>query len=174
MGVVPLLVAADRPATAFRVRFVVPGDPVAQPRHRDRVAGGPGRPFVQRYAAPKEHPIHQWRATIRLVAQQHRPPKPLEGPVSVTWDARFASPKSNIAHPRGQAPRLKREWHTKKPDRDNLDKAILDELRQAGFFGDDSQVCSGGPQTKRYVLPGAPSGLEGLPGLTIEIEELEP
>jgi Holliday junction resolvase RusA-like endonuclease len=92
----------------------------------------------------------------------------------VTWDARFTSPKSNIRHPRGQPPQLKCEWHTTKPDKDNLEKAILDELKQAGFFRDDAQVCSGGPNTKRYVLPGVSSDPEGLPGVTIEVEELEP
>lgn len=33
-------------------------------------------------------------------------------------------------------------WHIKKPDRDNLDKAVLDALTGI-FWHDDCQVCSG-------------------------------
>jgi len=41
-------------------------------------------------------------------------------------------------------------FHTSKPDRDNLDKAILDALTNAGIWKDDAQVCAG-IITKSYV-----------------------
>jgi Holliday junction resolvase RusA-like endonuclease len=160
-------------APLFYAEFVVVGTPVAQPRHRDRIAGANGKQFVQHYAASSDHAIHMWRLAVRQAALQHRPAEPMRGPVSVTWDMRFSCPKDNIRHPRGQGARIKCEWHTRKPDRDNLDKPILDELKAAGFYLDDNQVCSGGPNTKRYVLPGENAGPEGLPGVTIVVEELE-
>ena len=56
-------------------------------------------------------------------------------------------------------------WHTKKPDRDNLEKAVLDVLTQLGMWGDDCQVC-GGEVLKRYVV-----GLE-RPGAIIQIASM--
>jgi crossover junction endodeoxyribonuclease RusA len=34
-------------------------------------------------------------------------------------------------------------WHTNKPDRDNLEKAVLDCMTKAGVLKDDSFVCTG-------------------------------
>ena len=36
-----------------------------------------------------------------------------------------------------------KKWHTSKPDRDNLDKAVLDCMTKSGIFSDDSIVCDG-------------------------------
>ena len=56
-------------------------------------------------------------------------------------------------------------FHTGKPHRDNLDKAVLDALTTLRFWIDDSQVCSG-----RIVKP-YESG-QG-PGCQIQITQLE-
>jgi Holliday junction resolvase RusA-like endonuclease len=49
-------------------------------------------------------------------------------------------------------------WHVKKPDRDNLDKAVLDALTGI-FWHDDCQVCSGSIE-KRIAGGGDESGVE--------------
>jgi hypothetical protein len=77
------------------------------------------------------------------------------GPVRVDLCFYFARPKSHFRTGkfagvlRDDAPK----WHTTKPDRDNLEKAVLDALTQVGgFWQDDSQVCAGSV-TKRYGIP---------------------
>ena len=34
------------------------------------------------------------------------------------------------------------EWRTSKPDTDNLEKALKDEMTRLHFWADDAQVCS--------------------------------
>ena len=58
-------------------------------------------------------------------------------------------------------------YHTSKPDRDNLEKAVLDALTNLGVWRDDSQVCAGEVR-KRYTDPGK------MPGCRILIQDLMP
>jgi Holliday junction resolvase RusA-like endonuclease len=88
----------------------------------------------------------EWKSLIAAAAKPHTPPTPILGPVSVDLTFFFPRPKShflagkNAAFLRDDAPK----WHTAKPDRDNLEKAVLDALTQlGGFWRDDSQVCDG-------------------------------
>lgn len=60
---------------------------------------------------------------------------------SVFWFARPANPLHEI-------------FHVVRPDRDNLDKIVLDTLIKAGVLADDAQVCAGQP-LKLYCAPGA-------------------
>ena len=39
-------------------------------------------------------------------------------------------------------------WHINKPDRDNLEKAVLDCMTKGGLLKDDSIVCSGSIEKK--------------------------
>lgn len=41
-------------------------------------------------------------------------------------------------------------WHTKKPDRDNLEKAVLDALKDIKVLSDDCIVCDG--RLRKYVV----------------------
>ena len=41
---------------------------------------------------------------------------------------------------RADAPKI---WHTNKPDRDNLEKAVLDCMTKGGILKDDCIVCTG-------------------------------
>jgi Holliday junction resolvase RusA-like endonuclease len=54
----------------------------------------------------------------------------------------------------------------KKPDRDNLDKAVLDALTRCKFWLDDCQVCAGNI-SKQYTLVGV------RPGVYISVWQLE-
>ena len=44
-------------------------------------------------------------------------------------------------------------FHVVRPDRDNLDKIVLDTLIKAAIVADDAQVCAGQP-LKLYCTPG--------------------
>ncbi len=46
---------------------------------------------------------------------------------------------------RDDAPKM---WHTNKPDRDNLEKAVLDCMTKSGLIKDDCLVCTGNIQKK--------------------------
>ena len=47
-----------------------------------------------------------------------------------------------------------RIWHCKRPDRDNLDKAVLDVMTEVGILSDDCIVCDGKIQ-KRWANEGS-------------------
>lgn len=74
---------------------------------------------------------------------------PWTGPLCVNETFYFPRPKAHYrsnGELRDTAPR----WHTTKPDRDNLDKAVCDALTNLGIWLDDKQVCDGRVQ-KRYA-----------------------
>lgn len=103
------------------IRFVVLNPPQGQPRAR-RGRGHYYQPVTAFYEAC------QW------AARAMRPQTPYEGPLRVDITFIMPRPKS--------APAWKR-WHTATPDRDNLDKGILDAMKKAGWFVDDAQACDG-------------------------------
>jgi Holliday junction resolvase RusA-like endonuclease len=59
----------------------------------------------------------------------------------------FPRPQALIWKKRSM-PRL---WHDKKPDRDNLDKAIMDSLKGLAWV-DDAQVCEG--EIRKFIAAG--------------------
>jgi Holliday junction resolvase RusA-like endonuclease len=119
-----------------RIEITVPGVPIAQPRQRHRIASGAGGQFVKNYT-PGDHPVRDFKAAIRrAVAEQCS--TVWRGPVRVDWVAVFPRPAGKIWK-RRPMPRLP---HTAKPDRDNLDKAILDALTGT-MLADDKQVFCG-------------------------------
>ena len=96
-----------------------------------------------------------WKSAIAEAARPFVPETPLEGPirVNITWYL-----------PRPKRLCRKKDWpgplpHVAKPDRDNLDKAVLDALKTIGFYRDDSQVCDG-VLRKRYPSIGIPPGAD--------------
>lgn len=111
----------------------VPLEPVAQPRHRVAVVGGK----AHAYAAPRSHPIHTFKAAVALAASeamQERPP--WEGPIAVDIEFVFARPASM----RWKTKAMIRTWHQKRPDLDNIIKAVKDALTGV-VWRDDSQVA---------------------------------
>lgn len=71
------------------------------------------------------------REMIEAALQPYRPGEPMAGPVmlSVVW----AFPTRS--HREGA-------WRVTRPDTDNLQKMLKDCMTRAGFWRDDSQVCS--------------------------------
>ena len=130
------------------ISFFVEGDPQGQPRHRGRI-------LKTRKAGILDAKLHTYATTtkffMRVVreARRHAPAAPLTGPVSVDLFFKFAKPAS--------VPFMK-VWMDKKPDRDNLDKGVLDALTRCKFWLDDCQVCDGAPK-KQYAQPGQKTGV---------------
>lgn len=152
------------------IEFFAAGEPKGQPRARSFVLRGKngkpimtkdGQPIVRAYDPAT---AEGWKQQIAIAGKDFVPFPALAGPVKVDAFFVFGRPRSHFRTGRlanvlrDDAP----EWHTGKPDRDNLDKAVLDALKVLGFFVDDSQACLG-TLSKIY-------GDE--PGCTIRIESL--
>lgn len=106
-----------------RMQIVIPGEPMGKPRmtQRDKWAK---RPAVMRYRA--------WADLARLHARNLPDATQIK---SLSWSAYFAPPKS---WSRKRAQEAIGELHRAKPDRDNIDKAVLDAL-----FDEDSAIAAG-------------------------------
>lgn len=117
-----------------QIVFTVPAVPVAQPRPRAAI-GHHGRAMV--YGAKKEHKVHSFKATVRLVAQQNYHGAPLTGPLYLGITFVFPRPKSMIWKKRP----MPRVPHVTRPDADNCVKTILDALNELVFV-DDAQVAA--------------------------------
>lgn len=125
------------------VEFFVPGEPISQPRPKVTTIGGFARAYV-----PSKHPVHSWRERAALIAKEVRPetwPIRKPHPVRISIEFRALRPAS--------LPKSRTAWTTK-PDRDNMEKALLDSL-EGIVMESDSQVV-GGEVTKVYHRePGA-------------------
>jgi Holliday junction resolvase RusA-like endonuclease len=110
------------------VSFVVPGEPVPQPRARVSTRGGFARAYV-----PGKHPVHEYRKRIAAAAKEAGL-KNTGKPLYVRISAMFQRPKSHLRKSgvRDDAPVLPR------PDVDNIAKGVLDALQ--GVMGDDALV----------------------------------
>jgi len=108
------------------IEFDVTGIPIAQPR--PRVVMSKGR--VHAYSHPGDHPVSAWRSSITAECMRVCLGKTYftkNIPICVTLSFRF--PGGEIG-----------EYHTCRPDIDNLAKAVLDALNDSRLWADDSQV----------------------------------
>ena len=119
------------------IKILVPTVPVAQPRQRHRVVKAGKASFVQNYT-PKVSPVNAYKAAVQMAARAAYSGAPLEGPLAVDYTFVFPRPKSMI----WKTKRMGRQPHTKKPDRDNLEKATSDALTKL-LWRDDAQICDG-------------------------------
>lgn len=118
------------------VTFSVPIIPEGAPRPRTALIPGKGggKPQARIYV-PKS--AQDWKKQVALAAEPHMPDGRIDEALRV--DVLFLLP-------RPQRLLRKRDpdgpvWHCAKPDRDNLDKNVLDAL--APFWRDDTDVCVG-------------------------------
>ncbi len=144
----------------MKITFTVPAVPVAQPRQRSRAfVGKTGKLHTQNYT-PTKHPVNSFKAAVQQVFAAVYDGPPLEGPLRV--ELLFVLPR-----PAGKVWKRKpmpRYWHEPTPDRDNLEKAVIDALSGLAW-GNDSRVCSG-PVDKVVA-----SGYE-QPHVEVSIEQL--
>lgn len=126
------------------IDFFVAGQPLGEPRTRARgmLIGGKAQARVYRDTS-----ADAWKQEVALAATGIAPDKPMDQPVSVSLHFVMPRPKS----------RKKDQWHTAKPDADNLAKAVLDVLTKCGVWVDDSRVTALSV-TKRYESELMPMG----------------
>lgn len=131
--------ASKIPAASHeRINFFVQGEPKGQPRPRACLRGKHAGVYDPGTA-------DGWKLQVSISAKPFVPKAPLTGPLKVDLMLYFPRPKSHYRTGRhagvlrDDAPK----WHTSKPDRDNAEKAILDQLTVMRFWNDDSQACLG-------------------------------
>jgi Holliday junction resolvase RusA-like endonuclease len=121
-------------------RFTIKGKPQHQERHRHRVVDIPGqKAFATTYDKCKKA-----KELFAEIASSHRPDVPFDCPLQVDVTCYFEHCKSdmgtgrNAGNPKPSAP----QYHTKKPDLDNLAKFVYDALTGL-FWRDDSIIITG-------------------------------
>jgi Holliday junction resolvase RusA-like endonuclease len=113
------------------IQFTVYGEPVAQGRPRATNING----HIRMYDPKKSSDFKNY---VRLVAADHRPDKPLEGPILVAVKVYKKIPKS-FSKKKKAAAEAGQLRPTSKPDVDNYAKSIKDALKNV-IWKDDSQV----------------------------------
>jgi Holliday junction resolvase RusA-like endonuclease len=131
----------------FRVR----GNPTPQPRPKARAFNGHAQVYeVKRRADGTTHPIVGWRQAVAEAARKALGGRPAIA-VPVIVSTLFLLPRpGRLVWKRREMPRIP---HDSKPDKDNLDKALMDALspkRGAGAWLDDSLVCGERNSLKLY------------------------
>lgn len=130
----------------MRLRLVIPVEPMGAVRMTGR--GKWTSPAAQRYL--------DYKATVGWEAKRQLGPEvPLEGPIRIR-EIIFVMPipKSGYVEYRANGKRKKRrvvpgDYHTNKPDIDNLFKGLTDSLRGI-IWEDDREICEIGKQIKIY------------------------
>jgi len=115
------------------------GNPTPQARHRHRIRGKGKKAFAQPY-----DPSSDAKDDFLLMVLQHAPKVPWAEPLRVDMYFYMARPKNHYGTGRN-AGKLKDwapHWHTSKPDKDNLEKLVMDALK-GRFWRDDTIVCCG-------------------------------
>jgi len=141
------------------IRIFIPGEPIAQGRGRAFGFKRGDGTIGARVFDPKKS--RDFKATAHGHMQMAMAGRPLlEGPIVLEVIALFSCPKSDY---RKREPRVER-WHTKKPDGDNVLKAVKDAAKGVLWL-DDCQVCDA-RIVKRIAAQGA------APGLRITVDRL--
>lgn len=146
------------------ISFIVPGLPIAQPRARAASIGGHARIV----GFDDRHPVTAFKATVRLLAQQHmagRPP--IAGPVQLVVMFGFRRPGRLIWKKRP----MPRCWHTSKPDADNCVKALKDALNGIAWR-DDAQVAQ--VMAEKVYVAGDEAPHVAVQVYAIELEPCQP
>lgn len=90
-----------------------------------------GQPHVVLHDSPE---LKAARAKLHAYLAPHAPQQPIPAGQPVRLLVKWCFPTEG-RHPDGT-------WRTSKPDTDNLEKALKDEMTRLHFWADDAQVCS--------------------------------
>lgn len=109
----------------------VPGDPKGQPRPRAFARNGKARVYDPGTA-------EGWKSEVALAMRPWAGRRTV-GPITLLLAFHFARPKGHYAKS-GTLKTSAPAEYVKKPDLDNLAKAVMDALTSIEFWCDDSQV----------------------------------
>ena len=133
-----------RSSLRMKIDFFVHGVPKAQPRVKAFVRGGHAGVYTPDSA-------ESWKQAVRLEATTNAPESLLAHPVRVELDFFLPRPKAHLKRD-GSLKANQPIWHCKKPDLDNLIKAVTDAITDTQrIWLDDSQICTVSA-TKTYAL----------------------
>jgi Holliday junction resolvase RusA-like endonuclease len=158
------------------IKIRVYGEPVPQGSKVGFVVRKGGRPTSRAVVVDdNKATLAPWRQSISNAARETAKDGQWDGAMlvgAVKVDMLFLMPRpknhygtgANAGQLRPGAP----AYPTVKPDRDKLERAVLDALSDAGMWRDDSQVVAG--ETLKYYAeqPGDPE----VPGVVIEVGEI--
>lgn len=145
----------------MKIELSICGEPRPQPRPRARAfQASPGKWIAQIYN-PAD--ADGWKKMIACAAREHIPREPMQGPISIRATFFLERPQSHYTSKglRQSAPTK----HAQRPDFDNLIKAVMDALTDAGLWRDDALIADA-VVAKRWA--------NEHPGVFIEIESMEP
>lgn len=138
----PIVARADRRwGLVAHLSFEAPVEPEGKARARATTIGGKPRLYTPKTTVAYETAL----ATFAKAAMLRAGLAPATGPLRVDIDAWFARPKS---HAKGRGASV--EPHTSKPDKDNVEKAVLDALSGIAW-SDDARIAQG--ETSKWWLP---------------------
>lgn len=125
----------------------IKGIPKAQPRQRHWAKVHKGKVVSGNYDPGT---ADSWRELVALELAKHAPKEPYLGPVCLEITFLMPRPKAHFRTKGGKPSNILKpnapHFHISRPDRDNLEKLIMDELKRQGYYKDDGQVCAGQPQ----------------------------
>ena len=110
-----------------KVKFTIPGEPVAQGRPRSSTRGGFARAYDPKKSKDAKGVIRMY-AEDAMIGQE-----PLSGPIAMVVKFGIALPKSQY---RKRKP-VQKTWRVKKPDLDNLVKLVKDACSGVVFLDDN-------------------------------------
>ena len=138
-----------------KIEFFVPGTPVGKGRPRAARRGAGVVMFTPEKTAGYEALV------AAMASNAMRAHQLLDGPLEAVLEMRFPVPASWSKAKRARA-LAGVEWHTSKPDADNVAKAVLDACNGV-VFRDDSQV----------VILIATKAFSEAPGVRVVIREVQ-
>jgi Holliday junction resolvase RusA-like endonuclease len=114
------------------IKFYVSGEPKGQPRPRAFALNGKARVFDPGTA-------EGWKSCVAMAAKPYIPHIPINQAVELSITFLMPRPKKHFDRSglKTGAPC----FFTKKPDTDNLAKAVMDALTILGMWTDDALVC---------------------------------
>lgn len=134
-----------------RIAFSIPGPPKgkARPRAQGRVVYQNGRPIALVHMHPDDASIAVERAILTEFRLRYPRHEPWVGPILLRFTAVFPL-LASFTKAQREAAIAGQLYHTAKPDKDNVEKLLVDALNGHAWV-DDSQVQGGG--IKRYGSP---------------------
>lgn len=112
----------------MEIEFFVPMKKIPKVTHQDKIISvKKGKPVI--FDSPE---LREAKTKFRIGLVNHVPDKMLQAPIGLELTWCFPLEKGKEVG----------DYHTKKPDADNLAKSFIDQMTKLGFWKDDSHVSS--------------------------------